>query len=209
MPKQIFPAAPGYNGTVYSDEVGGPTQLNLNHLTESFQIADLLRQLGHTDAAECIRPVRLLGGFRPMQLVDKLRDYATQANGPACIACVTAERLPEFVWNYDCSNAVNTLVRLKLSGGFILGILAFHPNGGVAAYPENGPERELHLLLLNTFARGYAKNPEYQAAEELLNKVSKPESFEPQNAETTLDIYSEWCDEHPTDIHKEITIASR
>ncbi len=208
MPKQIFPAIPGYSGQVYSDDSGAPTQLNLDHLAESFRMADLLKQLGHDDASQCVRPVRMLGGFKPAALVAKLHEYASQCGGLACIVCINSERLPEFIWSYAAANGVNDLVRLKLAGGHVLGLLCFPAAGGVTAYPENGPEQELYLLILNTFARGYATNPQYLAADELLT-LTGDENFETQNVETTLDRFSAWTDRNPVNVHDEFTYGNR
>ena len=45
------------------------SQLDLSHLAESFQLADLLKQLGHEDASEFVRPARLLTGLKPASLL--------------------------------------------------------------------------------------------------------------------------------------------
>jgi hypothetical protein len=179
MPKQVLPAVPGYNGQIYSDDSGTPTQLNLDHLDESFQLSALLQQLGHGDAAEFARPVHLISGFKPAALVEKLLQYSEDCSSPACIACINGERLPEFIWSYDCANAVNRLVNLRVAGGHVLGILIFPAVGEVCVYPESGDEAPLYLAFLNVFARGFATQPQYLPANELLSVGS-------------LDEFSDW-----------------
>jgi hypothetical protein len=199
MPKKIVPISLPHDGFIYDDEAGKPSTLNLDHLSESFQLSDLLKKLGHNDAGEFARPVRILGGFKPARMIERLREYADACGGSACLACINSERLPEFFWSYACSD-VNDLVRLKLAGGHILGFLCFPSCGGVDAYAEEGPDKELSLLILNGFARAYATHPEYLAAGELLALADSP-----ADVKTTLDAYSEWSDRHPINIHDEIT----
>ena len=209
MPKKPRPIVLPWDNYVYDDDAKPSLEpksatVDLSHLTESFQIAELLKQLGHDDASALVSPVHLLGGFKPAALVEKLLQYSEDCNGPACIGCINGERLPEFIWSYDIANAVNRLVNLRVAGGHVLGILTFPAVGEVCSYPESGEEAPLYLAFLNVFARGFAMNPQYLAANELLT-LAGDENFKPENAETTLDAYSEWSDKNPIDIHDEIT----
>ncbi len=176
MPKQLFPIPLPYADFVYDDQKGSPSTLNLEHLSESFRIADLLKQLSYEDASECVRPLRLLSGFKPAEMIDRLTDHAEKCGGPACIVSINSERMPDFIWSYDCANGVNRLVNLKRAGTHVFGVLSFPSAGGVCAYPESGPDEELALMILNSFARGYQENPRYRAADELL-RVSSFDDF--------------------------------
>ena len=201
MPKQIFPAIPGYSGQVYSDESGKPAQLNLSHLDESFRMADLLKQIGYNDASECIRPVHFLAGFKPAALIEQLHQHAER--GRACIACINGNKMPELIWA-PAPNGVNDLVRLKLAGGHVLGLICLNDNGSFTTNTLPGPDQALSTLLLNCFGRCLRDNPKWVSAADLLT-LNTPDNFEVQNANTILEKYSEWCDQHPANVHNEIT----
>ena len=208
MSKQVFPAIPGYNGQVYSDDKGAPEQLNLNHLAESFHIADLLKQLGHNDASECVRPVHMIAGFKPAALIQQLAEHAER--GRACIACVNGNKMPELIW-HPAPNGVNDLVRLKLAGGHVLGFICLNSDGSFTSntLPTlSKQDQQLSTLLLNCFGRCLRDNPERVSVAELLT-LNNPDNFAAQNAEKILDQYSEWCDQHPTNVHDEITYGNR
>lgn len=206
MSKQIYPPVLPKSGVLYDDDAAKPAAIDFNHLEASFQLSQLLQQLGHSDAAELARPIHLLN-LEPGKMLARLREYAEQSGGIACIALVNRQRLPEFIWSYDCADGANHLVRLKLAGGFILGFMIFRPDGSVECHPENGQDRDLSQAILNVWARGYVMNPKSLAAEEILS-LDKPDSFSPTNLETTLNSYSDVCERYPTpDIHAEITGA--
>jgi len=201
MPKQVFPLLPGYDGRVYSDDSGSPQQLNLNHLAESFRVADLLKCLGHDDASECVRPVRLLGDFKPIALIEQLRAYSRNCDR-ACIACINGDKLPELIW-IPAENGINRLVKIKLAGGHVLGFIGINQNGSFTTNTAPGPDQELSSMLLNCFGAGLRDHPNWIAAEQIL-PLNSADNFEPTSAEMTLDKYSEWCDRNPLDIHQEI-----
>lgn len=204
MPKQIFPAIPGYNGQVYSHDSGAPTQLNLDHLAESFRMADLLKQLSLDDASECVRPVQMLAGFKPAALIEQLHEQAER--GRACIACINGNKMPELIW-HPAPNGVNDLVRLKLAGGHVLGFICLNADGSFTTntLPTLAePDQALSALLLNCFGRCLRDNPKWVSAAELLT-LNTPDNFEAQNVETTLDKWSDWTDRHPVTMQDEIT----
>lgn len=203
MPKKVFPIMPA-NGQIYSDDAGSQTQLNLNHLAESFQLADLLKQLGQSDVAEFVRPVHMIAGFKPAALISRLNEMAGNWDR-ACIACINSDRLPELIF-YPCPNGVNQLVKLRVSGGHVLGLIGLNYDGSFTTSTENGPDQELRVSLLNAFARGCSTTPDYLAAEEILS-LDTPENFTPDNLRTTLDRYTDICEQIPADIHSEITGA--
>jgi hypothetical protein len=203
MSKQVFPVMPT-SGQVYSDESGQQTGLNLDHLAESFRMSDFLKQLGHDDAAEFVRPVHLIAGFKPADLMQRLNVLAASCDH-ACIACINDDRLPEFIW-HPAPNGVNEVVRWKLAGGHVLGMICFS-GGSVTTYPVNGPDEPLSATLLTLFASGYQGQPDWIAAAQIL-ALDKPESFEPENVEKTLDVYSAFTDAHPLDIHCEISTTT-
>jgi hypothetical protein len=206
MPKKVLPIILPHKDFVYDDDANPSplepksSQLDLSHLAESFQLADLLKQLGHEDASEFVRPARLLTGLKPASLIERLKRIAEDCGGVAALVWLNSERLPEIIWSYACSNGVNQIVGLALAGAHCLGFLRFPANGEITAYPEN-QEQELALSILNVFARGFAANPEYLSANELL-AVADPANVE------TLYAYSEWSDRHPINIHDEITFPN-
>jgi len=200
MPKTILPVILPYKDFVYDDDAKPSplepksSQLDLSHLAESFQLADLLKELGHDGAAECVRPVRMLSGFKPAAMIQKLHEYAETCSGGAFIVCINGDKVYETIW-YPAPNGVNQLVRIALSGGYVLGVVGLNTDGSFTANTEPGPDQPLSTFLLNCFAQGYLKNPQWIAAEELLT-ANSPDSFEPQNLEATLDVYSAWEDKY-------------
>lgn len=206
MPKQVFPLLPGYDGRVYSDDSGSPEQLSLDHLAESFRVADLLKRLGHDDAAECIRPVRTLAGFKPAAMIEQLHEFARVHGQSSCIACINADKLPELIW-HPAENGVNQLVRIALAGGHVLGFIGVNSDGSFTTNTVSGPDRQLSALLLNCFGAGLRDNPQWIAAEQILS-LYVPEKFESTSAEMMLDRYSELSDRNPIDIHSEIITST-
>jgi hypothetical protein len=151
---------------------------------EDFQLTDLLRQLGKTDAAELARPIKLLGNFKPIRMLEQLKAHARECNGRAALVCIDKEKTTtSFIWDSDAGASLNRLVNLKMAGGWPLGYLTFPADGEVCAHPERCDEEELYSLLLNSFARGYADHPQWIAADEMLRV-------------TSLDEYSAWSDKH-------------
>lgn len=203
MSKQIYPLLPK-SGVLYDDDAAKPAEIDFNHLESSFRLADLLKELGHQDAATLARPVHMIAGFKPAALVERLNDVAAGWDR-ACIACINADRLPEIIW-HPCPNAVNQLVKLRLAGGHVLGFIGLNRDGSFSTSTESGPDQELRVSLLNTFASVYATTPSYLAAEEILS-LNKPENFTPDNLRKTLDSYTDISERYPTDIHAEITGA--
>ena len=173
-------------------------------------MSDLLRQLGHTDAAECVRPVHLIGGFKPADVADRFNEFAALFDH-ACISCVNKSREPEFIW-HPAPNAVNQLVKVKMEDGHILGFIGLNSDGRFVTNtePASASDEQLSVLLLTCFARGFSENPEYVSANELLNVAGKPESFDPANIEKTLDFVSDLAAQRPVeDIHTQITYGNR
>ena len=196
--KQLIPLP---SVSIYNDDGNVPTPPLLT--PEDFQLTDLLRQLGKPDAAELARPLRLLNGFKPMQMLSKLQEFASLCGGPAAIVCVRKpDMLPDFIWSYDAGNGVNRLVNCRANGGWVLGIMTFPFNGGFCSYPERCEEQELYLSLMHAFGKGY--DPQLIAAEQLLTIASKPADLE-----TTLDLFTDWEDKSGLkDIHSEITVPA-
>lgn len=148
--------------------------------------------------------VKLLGTWSPRAALQAAKDRAVNG-GRAALLCIdrTTERLI-FVWADEGEDNVYRLANLR-ARGFVLGVMAFNPDKSIACYPEQDEETELKLMLLNFFARMIQNaNAENAAADELM-KLAGDENFETQNVEMTLDRYSEWCDEHPANVHNEIT----
>lgn len=205
---QLFPK-PKQMDIINDDEIrsidGSPTAISRAPFLSSsdYQLSELLQQLGRDEAAILARPVKLLGDFKPAAMIAKLRETAEQCGGPAGIVLIRKDRMPEMLWSYDSANGVNRLVNCRMSGGFVIGRLAFSPNGSVSWYPESGEERELHELILSTLARAYMNDQKWIAAEELLSLADEP--FGP---EMMLDEYSQWSDKHPINLHDEIVIPS-
>jgi hypothetical protein len=173
------------------------------------QLTDLLRQLGKEEAAEFARPVKLFGNFKPGQMLDNLKERAEKCGGPAAIVLIrkadSAVVTPELIWSYAASDGMNRLVNCKSSGGFVLGIICFPPNGDATWIAEDGVDKPMSDLLLGTFARRYMNEKRWEAAEALATIADK----EPD--ETTLEAYSQWQDQHGslvTDIHREIEISA-
>ena len=189
---------------VYDDDSAKPADCPIIS-KDDYLLTEMLTLLGREEAAKMARPVVLLGPtFKPMQMLDRLKEYAAACDGQAALCCINRQaRTVEIIWNYQADASLNRLVNIKANGGDILGYLQFDPSGVVLSFPENGPEQPLYACLLATFAR--MSNPEWRASEELLSETANPNKFDPQNAEQTLDMYSDWSDRNPVNIHDEIS----
>lgn len=160
---------------------------------EDSELSEWLQQLGRQEAANLARPVQLLGNFKPMQMLEQLKAHARECNGRAALVCIDRKNVTTIlIWDSEADASLNTLVNLKMAGGWPLGYLTFSADGEVCAYPERCDEEELYGLLLNTFARGYADHPQWIAADEMLRV-------------TSLDEFSDWQDKYEDTLQGQIS----
>jgi hypothetical protein len=171
------------NVSIYNDDAKALPTPPLLTPSDS-ELSQWLQEMGRQEAAELARPIQLLGNFKPIQLLVRLKEHALECNGRAALACIDRKNATTvLIWDSEADASLNTLVNLKMAGGWPLGYLTFPAEGGAHAYPEPCDEEELYSLLLNSFARGYADHPQWIAADEMLRV-------------TSLDEYSAWSDKH-------------
>jgi hypothetical protein len=169
------------NVPIYDDDSAKPADRPFLS-KEDYALTELLRMLGRDEAAEFARPVRLLGNFKPIAMLAKLKEYAQR--GKAALVCVDRENTTTVcIWDSEADASLSRLTNLKLKGGWVLGFLVFPESGTAECYPEESPERELYAMLLGLFARASSLSSQEQAADELF-KV------------TSLDEYSDWQDKY-------------
>lgn len=160
---------------------------------EDSELSEWLQQLGRREASELARPVQLLGNFKPIQMLERLKALARECNGRAALVCIDRQNATTIlIWDSEADASLNRLVNLKMAGGWPLGYLTFPADGEVCAYPEPCDEEELYGLLLNTFARGYVDHPQWIAADEMLRV-------------TSLDEFSDWQDKYEDTLQGQIS----
>lgn len=171
---------------VYNDDELRPADCRVP-TTRARSLADMLQLVERLEVTKPAQPIRLLGDFKPIAMLEKLKNYAEQCNGRAALVCIDREAVSTvFIWNSEADASLSRLTNLKMKGGWVLGYMTWPEIGAVTAYPENGrdgPETECYSLLLNLFARASTPNPQLEAAETML-KVN------------SLDEFSDWQDKY-------------